>query len=158
MIERNYDNYEIFRYLSRYNPFAVAKIKGGTKFLAIDGTVEFYKMSKGVIVVANVENLPKTDTNIFAFHIHEGNDCEDNFNNTGSHYNPTNEAHPRHAGDMPPLFANDGFAWNAFYTNRFDENEIIGKTVIIHDNVDDFITQPAGNSGEKIACGVIKKI
>jgi Cu-Zn family superoxide dismutase len=157
MIDRNYDNYEIFRYLSRYNPFALAQIKGGTEFQNIKGIVEFYKMPQGIIVVANIENLPKTDKNIFAFHIHNGTSCDDNFMNTGEHYNPTNSPHPLHAGDMPPLFSNNGFAWSAFYTTRFNENEIIGKTVLIHDNVDDFTSQPSGNSGEKIACGVIVK-
>lgn len=43
-------------------------------------------------------------------------------------------------------------------TNRFNIEEIIGKVVIIHDKPDDFVTQPSGNSGTKIACGEIKKI
>lgn len=45
----------------------------------------------------------------------------------------------------------------AFTTDRFSVEEIVGKTIIIHSNVDDFTTQPGGNSGEKIACGVIKR-
>lgn len=43
-----------------------------------------------------------------------------------------------------------------FFTNRFSIEEIIGRTVVIHDMTDDFKTQPSGNSGKKIACGVIK--
>ena len=58
---------------------------------------------------------------------------------------------------MPPLFWNNGYAFQMFLTDRFTVKEIIGKTVIIHDNADDFTTQPSGNSGEKIACGVIEK-
>ena len=73
-----------------------------------------------------------------------------------THYNPKDCPHPYHAGDMPPLFGNNGEAFMAFMTDRFTVEEIIGKTVIIHSNPDDFTTQPGGNSGEKIACGKIK--
>lgn len=59
------------------------------------------------------------------------------------------------AGDLPPLFENNGLAVSVFLTNRFSVNQIIGKTIIIHDKPDDFTTDPSGNSGTKIACGVI---
>ena len=59
---------------------------------------------------------------------------------------------------MPPLFGADGYAFLAFVSSRFTVNEILGKTVIIHSGVDDFKTQPSGNAGEKIACGVISTI
>jgi Cu-Zn family superoxide dismutase len=61
---------------------------------------------------------------------------------------------------MPPLFAANGHAFSAFLTDRFSINDIIGKTVVIHDSPDDFSTQPSGNSGSKLACGQIigKKI
>jgi len=115
-------------------------------------------IANGVLVVADIENLPKTETNIFAFHIHSGSTCNDNFVNSGTQYNPTNREHPNHAGDMPPLFSNNGEAWFAFFNQRFNINEVVGKAVIIHDNPDDFTTQPSGNSGTKIACGVIEKV
>ena len=65
--------------------------------------------------------------------------------------------HPNHAGDLPPLFGNNGFALSLFLTNRFTVDEVIGRTIIIHDHPDDFTTQPSGNSGTKIACGVIRR-
>lgn len=74
-----------------------------------------------------------------------------------SHYDPEGCEHPYHSGDLPPLFGNDGLALSIFLTNRFSVGEIIGKTVLIHERPDDFTTQPSGNSGMKIACGVIKK-
>jgi Cu-Zn family superoxide dismutase len=93
-------------------------------------------------------------------HIHEGGSCTGNaadpFADAGSHYNPEGCEHPAHAGDLPPLFSNRGTAWGAVLTDRFSVGEISGKTVIIHLNPDDFTTQPAGNSGAKIACGVIR--
>ena len=97
---------------------------------------------------------------IFGFHIHEGTSCtgnlEDEFADTKSHYNKESCTHPYHTGDMPPLFAtNKGYAYMSFFTNKFTLNDIIGKTIVIHSNPDDFKTQPSGNSGTKIACGVI---
>lgn len=147
----------LFEFLTKNMPNAFAIVKGGSDYPNINGKVEFYALTNGVIVVADIDDLPSTPTSIFAFHIHEGQSCEDNFSQTGGHYNPENLPHPSHSGDMPPLFSNDGCAWLAFYTERISLNEIIGKTVIIHDGVDDFTTQPAGNSGQKIACGVIVK-
>ena len=74
-----------------------------------------------------------------------------------THYNPNQCAHPYHAGDLPPLFGSNGYAFEAFLTDRFTVSEVIGRTVIIHSKPDDFSTQPSGNSGEKIACGEIRK-
>lgn len=146
----------IFKYLSQTSPNASATIVGGEKYSDIWGTVEFYQLQDGVMVVADINNLPQTQNNIFAFHIHEGSSCENNFIETGGHYNPNSALHPNHSGDLPPLFSNNGNAWQAVFTDRFDVKQIIEKTIVIHENVDDFTSQPAGNSGEKIACGIIK--
>lgn len=148
----------IFKKLCALSPFVYARIKGENEFAQVMGYVYFYKLPAGVIVMADIEGLPRTDNNIFAFHIHEGGNCEDNYANTGGHFNPTEQTHPNHAGDLPPLFSNNGQAWFAVYTERFNPNEIIGKVVVVHLQVDDFTTQPAGNSGEKIACGTIVKV
>ena len=148
---------KIFHFLLNHNPHAIAKVRGGENNMELSGLVEFYKLPNGVMVVADIDNLPKSQTNIFAFHIHEGSSCDDNFNKTGGHLNPDNSPHPRHMGDLPPLFSSDGNAWQAFFTNKFNIYDIVGKTVVIHDGYDDFTSQPAGNSGQKIACGEIKK-
>lgn len=145
---------------------ASAIIAGSESYTDISGIVRFYQTNKGVIVFAEVSGLPRTDLpcheRIFGFHIHKGVNCggnmDDPFADAMSHYNPSDCEHPHHAGDMPPLFGNDGFALSLFLTNRFSVNEVIGRTVLIHDNVDDFTTQPSGNSGTKIACGVIRRI
>lgn len=62
-----------------------------------------------------------------------------------------------HQGDMPVILSNDGDAFLSFFTRRFTIPEIIGKTVIVHLDPDDFTTQPSGNSGERIACGKIER-
>ena len=119
-----------------------------------------------MLVTADIYGLPTgetgCDSGVFGFHIHEGEDCGSNgqepFSNTKGHYNPRDCPHPYHAGDLPPLFENDGYAYMSFLTNRFTATEIIGRTVVIHLKPDDFHSQPSGNSGEKIACGVIKAL
>lgn len=147
-------------------PYASADIRGSEKYSNIYGKVLFYKTNYGVIVATEINGLPTNEEickePIFAFHIHEGDHCTGNINdpfaNVMSHYNPKNCIHPYHAGDMPPLFGNNGYAFSMFLTNRFSIDEIIGKAVIIHDRPDDFTTQPSGNAGNKIACGIIKRV
>jgi Cu-Zn family superoxide dismutase len=56
---------------------------------------------------------------------------------------------------MPPLFSSGGRAFLVFLTNRFKVRDVVGRTVVIHAGRDDFTTQPSGDSGKKIACGVI---
>ena len=73
------------------------------------------------------------------------------------HLNPGDCPHPHHAGDLPPLFGCAGRALLAVYTDRFRVPEILGRTVVIHSGPDDFTSQPAGNSGSKIACSVIRR-
>lgn len=145
---------------------AAAIVQGSYKYPKISGTVQFYKCDKGILVTARIFNLPNYDDKckygIFGFHIHQGESCtgnaDDPFADTKSHYNPQNCPHPYHAGDLPPLFGNKGHAFMSVLTDRFTIEEIIGKTVVIHAMADDFKTQPSGNSGEKIACGVIKSL
>jgi Cu-Zn family superoxide dismutase len=153
------------RVIAANKPDAVAFIKGGINNRALHGVVTFTQRPNGVIVTSEIFNLPKNESYnsaILAFHIHEGTKCsgnaDDEFADAGAHYNPYHYPHPYHAGDLLPLFSNNGYAWSSFLTNRFNVNEIIGRTVIIHSNPDDFTTQPSGNSGSKIACGKIIKL
>lgn len=144
-------------------PSAVADIIGGPLAPRLYGKVGFFVTPLGVLVAAEIWGLPKGDRpcggGVFGFHIHEGESCTGNvsdpFANTGGHYNPSGCPHPFHAGDLPPLFGNNGYAWCATITDRFKIEDIIGKTVVVHSSPDDFTSQPAGNSGEKIACGEI---
>lgn len=145
--------------LFRSQPERYAYINGSNAYPEIEGMVFFYRFRRGTVVVADIANLPRTEKDIFGFHIHEGRSCTgneaDQFADAGAHYNPFLMDHPMHAGDMPALFGNNGVAWGAFFTERFLPGEVAGRTVIIHDRPDDFTTQPAGASGNKIACGVI---
>lgn len=139
-------------------PEALACVSGGSQFPSIRGTVKFFSRGNGVLVVAEVCGLPDTETGFYGFHIHEGGDCRDGFANTGGHFDPKQTDHPSHAGDLPPLLGCNGNAYLAVRTERFCLRDILGKTVVIHSRPDDFKTQPAGNSGQKIACGVIRSV
>ena len=144
-------------------PEAYARLTGAPDQEDITGIVRFYSTRSGVLVNAEVYGLPSSSEPctpyIHGFHIHEGGSCTGNntdpFANAGLHYNPSACPHPEHTGDLPPLFSNNGFAWMLYFTDRFSIPEILGKTVIVHEKPDDFKTQPAGDSGSKLACGVI---
>ncbi len=139
------------------SPDAVACMTGSRGAPRLHGTVKFYTMAKGVLVVARIWGLPTSETDIFALHIHEGAGCTGaEFSDTGGHFNPGAQPHPRHAGDLPPLFSCGGRAFLAVLTDRFRVRDIIGRTVVIHSSPDDFRTQPAGGAGEKIACGTVR--
>lgn len=149
-------------------PYASALLKGNDQFPGLGGTVRFYQADKGTLVVAEVFNLPSVSPRdagrlygpFYGFHIHEGSSCgsgtgESPFMEAGSHYNPTGAQHPYHAGDMPSLLGNGGYAYMSFYTGRFTPENVVGKTVVVHQHADDFRSQPSGDAGEMIACGPI---
>jgi Cu-Zn family superoxide dismutase len=144
-------------------PDAVAFIKGSSKYPDIEGSVLFFGGSDSVMACTEIISLPKGDgecrSPIFAYHIHSGTSCSGNdndpFGDAKVHFNPKSCPHPYHAGDMLPLFGVNGRAFSVFLTDRFSVPQILGKTVIIHALPDDFTTQPSGNAGEKIACGII---
>lgn len=144
---------------SPLRPDAVAQINGGPNAPCLSGEVRFYQECESILVIAKLSRLPHTsETGFFALHIHEGNSCAGtDFSETGGHYNPNERNHPNHAGDLPPLMECRGNAYLAVRTDRFRVREIIGRTVVIHSGPDDFHSQPAGNAGTKIACGVICK-
>lgn len=144
---------------------ALAVIRGGNLYPEINGTVYFYEVPGGTELIATICGLPpyKPPTSTtqpvgpFGFHIHEYGICRiDDSNNpfesAGGHYNPTNQPHGNHAGDLPVLFSNDGYAMMRVFTNKFTVDEIIGRSILIHENPDDYRSQPAGNSGKRIAC------
>ena len=144
---------------------AEASITGSEHYPELSGLVRFFQTSGGVLVCAVIGGLPQSSCpcheQIFGFHIHKGTSCEGSmdepFADAMSHYDPDGCTHPRHAGDLPPLFGNDGYALSLFLTNRFSVEEVTGRVVIIHSHPDDLTTGPSGNSGRKIACGVIRK-
>jgi superoxide dismutase, Cu-Zn family len=114
----------------------------------------------GVNVHVVVRGLSAGDHGI---HIHAIGACTPDFGAAGSHFNPTDELHPNHAGDLGNITANRaGIGWMSLYTDRvtlsagpLSLNDADGSALIIHDGPDDLHTHPTGNSGGRVACGVI---
>lgn len=142
-------------------PQATAWVRGGSAYPQISGLVKFYDTPYGgVLVEAEVFGLPdisvQGSSDFYAMHIHQNGDCSGNFTKTGEHYNPAMQPHPEHDGDLLPLLGNQGYAWGAFFDKRFRVRDILGRSVVIHSRRDDFTSQPSGDSGDKIACGIIR--
>ena len=127
------------------------------------GTVTFVQRGNTVHVVADIKGL--TPSAEHGFHVHEKGDCSsgDGMSAAG-HFNPDGVAHGAeagHAGDMPNLKADaNGNAKAAFDATKMTVADgkfsIVGKGLIVHKDPDDYKTQPAGNAGARIACGIIK--
>lgn len=150
-------------------PEAAAIIKGGPLAPGIEGVVAFKSAPGGVEVCVDISGLPafqparngNPQIGPHGFHIHQSGICEigdpkDPFQAAGGHWNPTNQPHGNHAGDFPVLFSNNSYARMCFFTDRFRIADIIGKSVIVHQSPDDYRTQPAGDSGKRLACGIIR--
>ena len=135
-------------------PVATAVIRGEEKYPALRGIAEFYPRDEGTWMAVRVWGLPRDG--FFALHIHEGGSCAGTgFSQTRGHWNPRNQSHPEHTGDLPPLLGYEGRARFGVWTGRFHPGDAVGKTVVIHSGPDDFRTQPSGDAGEKIGCGRI---
>jgi superoxide dismutase, Cu-Zn family len=131
----------------------------------VNGTVTFTQSGNRVIVVADVRGLPPNTTH--GFHIHEKGDCSSpDFTSAGGHFNPGGHPHAgpgeaaRHAGDLGNLEAGaNGRAYKRMTVDNITlgsgANSVIGRSVIIHEKMDDLKTQPTGAAGGRIACGVI---
>ncbi len=140
----------------------ISPAKGST----VKGIVNFTSVEGGVKIVADLEGLKPGK---HGFHIHEYGDCSaPDFSSAGNHFNPNKGKHAgpddpyRHAGDLGNLEAeSDGkahFEWVDNLITLDGENGIVGKSVVVHADPDDFHTQPSGASGAKIGCGVIQAV
>ena len=152
-------------------PQAIAYIQGSEHYPEVRGTVYFYDAPGGTLVSVQAMGLPPDQRDesgnlvgpFFAFHLHEGNACtprggDSPFTGAEGHYNPSGQPHPRHAGDFPVLFSNNGYAEMSFYTDRFKPWDAVGRTVIIHLLPNDYRSQPSGAAGERIGCGIVQPL
>lgn len=146
-------------------PSAVANLEPTTGN-NVRGTVTFTQDGDHVRVSANVTGL-KPDAQ-HGFHVHEKGDCSSGDGmSTGGHFNPEGKPHgpqstAHHAGDMPSLLADSYGNAKATFTLRGvsiggGAADLVGKGLIVHRDPDDYKSQPAGNAGPRVACGVIRK-
>jgi Cu-Zn family superoxide dismutase len=146
-------------------PTATAKLepRSGSK---VQGTVTFTQIGDVVRVTGQITDHTKGPK---GFHIHEKGDCSDEkAMSTGGHFNPAKHKHGgpydpvKHAGDLGNLTFNDAgvakinFTVGDIAVNSSSANGIIGRAVVVHAAADDLKTDPTGNAGGRLACGVIR--
>lgn len=154
-------------------PSSTSSVASATANLAaasgslVSGSLKLMPMSGGVHVTGEVGGLQPNSTH--AFHIHEKGDCSAaDASSAGGHFNPMSQPHGRassgahHAGDADNIVANaKGVAridahFDGIVLGGGGANDAIGKGVIVHADPDDYTSQPAGNAGARVACGVIE--
>jgi len=132
----------------------------------VKGTVTFTEVADGVRVVAEITGLAPGE---HGFHVHEKGDCSaPDATSAGDHFNPTGQPHgaadamERHDGDMGNIEADASGEAKLNYIDHnislvAGERSVIGRGVIVHANPDDLTSQPSGNAGARVACGVITR-
>ncbi|WP_019142908.1 superoxide dismutase family protein [Noviherbaspirillum massiliense] len=152
--------------MSKSNPVAVAQLKP-TQGSEVSGTTSFTQQGDKLIVKTEVRGLKP---GAHGFHVHERGDCSaPDASSAGGHFNPTKEAHgsptsvPHHGGDLGNLEADASgkavaevaIPVGSVNMKKGDPNSVIGRALVVHADPDDYVSQPAGNSGKRVACGVI---
>ncbi len=148
---------------SAKKPMAMAML-APTSGSTAQGMVHFTQSADGSVEVQ--VDLTGVPPGVHGFHIHDKGDCGDNGNAAGGHFNPGGTPHgapdaaQHHAGDFGNVTANEkGEVHTKFTTHSVTvdagPNSVLGHAVILHGNADDLTTQPSGNAGPRIACGVV---
>jgi Cu-Zn family superoxide dismutase len=147
------------------SPPMVVAVLNSTAGNQVKGTVTFFQTGDKVTVVADVRGLPPNSTH--GFHIHEYGDCSaPDATSAGSHFNPGGHPHAgpgtasRHAGDLGNLeTSGSGRAYKRLVVDNITlgsgPNNVIGRAVIVHAQRDDLTSQPTGDAGGRVACGLI---
>ena len=140
----------------------VAPTQGNT----VTGSLALTQSTAGVHITGAIQGL-KPDAE-FGFHVHEKGDCSaPDGSSAGGHFNPTQAQHgnptgsAHHAGDMVNIRSNaEGVAQvdtiaTGTALHGDPTTDVMGKAIVVHESPDDYTTQPSGNSGKRVACGVI---
>jgi superoxide dismutase, Cu-Zn family len=148
---------------------AEATINGTKSDTTVTGTVQFAQQQDGQVKMTLDINVPSKANQSVAIHIHEHGDCGNSGDHAGGHWNPTNTNHGQwgqgsyHSGDIGNISLDgQGRGQTEITSNLWSiggdaQKDILNKTIVIHSGVDDYRSQPAGNSGNRIGCGVIQK-
>lgn len=147
---------------------AEAALSGTKADTSVSGSVSFEAVSGNKVKLTLQISVPKKANKSVAVHLHEHPDCGDTGTHAGGHWNPTGANHGKwgegtfHSGDIGNITLDakgngtltlESDLWSLGGDSKTD---ILNKTVIVHSGVDDYKSQPAGNSGPRIGCGIIK--
>jgi Cu-Zn family superoxide dismutase len=147
---------------------AMATLSATTKDTALTGTVEF-TAENGKVKMAITLSIPAMANKSVAVHIHEMGDCGDMGKMAHGHWNPGNQLHGKwgsagfHAGDIGNVSLDAAGKGTMELTTDLwsiggdEKTNILNRSIIVHSGMDDFTTQPTGNAGSRIGCGVIAK-
>jgi superoxide dismutase, Cu-Zn family len=154
------------RRIRAHRPKCIAILQSNTN--KVKGEVEFIQKSNNVLIKYIIHNL---DNGNHGFHIHKFGDIRDGCTSAGPHFNPFNRAHGglddinSHAGDLGNVYSNNKLCKGTIKTNKIsllnNKRNVIGRTLVIHANVDDcgmgsnHESSKTGNAGSRLACGVI---
>ena len=134
---------------------------------AVTGTLTFIEQKDKKVKMELDISVPARASRSVAVHLHEHGDCGNAGGNTHGHWNPTGKAHGKwgegqfHAGDIGNISLDaSGRGKLTLVTDLWsiggsEQTNIVGRGVIVHGGVDDYTSQPAGNSGPRIGCGVV---
>jgi len=130
----------------------------------VSGYATFTRRGEAILITVDLSGLRP---GLHGIHVHEHGACSDNGKDAGGHFNPTAQEHGKgmtmdgHAGDLGNIEADsDGKAHMAVedrYLALDGADSVVGLSLVVHADPDDFATQPSGNSGARIACGVIHR-
>lgn len=157
----------------------ITEVKGEQDLLKVDlynnhgavtGVATMFSVNNQVVIHLNAWDLPE---GVHGFHIHEKSTCEQpDFESAGGHFNPTKAKHgyyhPEgpHAGDLPNVYVLDNGTVNTFLTTDLvtlapdEKNSLFqqgGTSLVLHEQADDYKSQPAGDAGDRIVCGEIQR-
>ncbi|MBV9493247.1 MAG: superoxide dismutase family protein [Acidobacteria bacterium] len=145
-------------------PMAMTMLAPAAAGSTAQGMVHFQQQADGSVeVTADLTGVP---AGTHGFHVHDKGDCGDSGNAAGGHYNPMNMSHgapdaaAHHAGDFGNVTADASGEVHAKFNTRSitvaaGSTSVVNHAVILHANADDLTTQPTGNAGARIACGVV---
>jgi superoxide dismutase, Cu-Zn family len=151
------------------NQQAEASLSGTKTDTTVTGTVQFVQQQDGQVKMTLDINVPSKANQSVAIHIHEHGDCGNSGDHAGGHWNPTNTNHGQwgqgsfHSGDIGNISLDgQGRGQTEISSNLWSiggdaQKDILNKTIVVHSGVDDYSSQPAGNSGNRIGCGVIQR-
>lgn len=146
---------------------AVANLSGVYPDTTVNGTAQFTATGNGRVRMNLDITVPTKANQSVAVHIHENGNCADSAKAAGGHWNPTNTNHGKwgsgsfHAGDIGNVSLDgSGRGTMELETDLWSiggdaQKNILNKSVVIHSGVDDYTSQPAGNSGNRIGCAII---
>lgn len=146
-------------------PAMTVSLTGAPTDTDFAGTVTIHPEGTGVHIVADVAGVDTDGKH--GIHVHENGMCDhegeggQHFTSAGSHFNPAGVEHacpptdPRHAGDLGNIEVTGGIGHLELSVPNLTANQLNGKALILHAGEDDCKTQPTGNAGDRLACGVV---